>query len=391
MNSIKHPNIIARAIILSLGAAVALGFVRFNYALLLPTMRTSLEWTYVQAGSMNTANALGYLFGAFIAAPIAGQVGLARTFWISLLFTGMLLFITGLTDNFQVLWTLRLLAGVSSATTFIAGAALASHLASGERSSLVLGLYFGGVGIGVGMAGLGLPQLLEQNADLWRQAWIVMGMVSLGITVIARQVALHIPTATKASIKTERPRFPTALFPALVAYFLFGLGYITYMTFVIAFLRSSGIEVWALSGFWVILGTSSFASAFVWSRLLEQTKGGQALAVVQSVVSLGAVLPLFSTSLSVIFLSAILFGGSFLNVVSVVTNIVRQALPVQAWATGIALFTVIFSLGQMMGPLISGALADRTATLAGGFMLSAGFLFVGAIIALFQKQLRYTE
>jgi len=40
------------ALALSLGAAVALGFARFNYALLLPAMRQDLAWTYTQAGSM---------------------------------------------------------------------------------------------------------------------------------------------------------------------------------------------------------------------------------------------------------------------------------------------------------------------------------------------------
>ena len=50
------------AIGLSMGAAVSLGFSRFAYALLLPAMRSSLHWNYVQAGGMNTSNALGYVF-----------------------------------------------------------------------------------------------------------------------------------------------------------------------------------------------------------------------------------------------------------------------------------------------------------------------------------------
>ncbi|MGI5290794.1 YbfB/YjiJ family MFS transporter [Nonomuraea polychroma] len=42
---------------------MALGFTRFAYALLLPPMHQELHWSYAQAGSMNTANALGYLLG----------------------------------------------------------------------------------------------------------------------------------------------------------------------------------------------------------------------------------------------------------------------------------------------------------------------------------------
>ena len=44
---------------LSLGGAVALGFARFAYALLLPAMRADLHWSFTLSGAMNAANALG--------------------------------------------------------------------------------------------------------------------------------------------------------------------------------------------------------------------------------------------------------------------------------------------------------------------------------------------
>eukprot|EP01036_Dinobryon_divergens_P038608 gene38608-50705_t len=55
------------ALALSLGAAVSLGITRFAYGLLLPPMREDLGWSYTLAGAMNTANAMGYLLGAFAA------------------------------------------------------------------------------------------------------------------------------------------------------------------------------------------------------------------------------------------------------------------------------------------------------------------------------------
>ena len=56
-----------RALALALGAAVSLGLARFSYALLLPTMRADLGWSYFTGGAMNTANAAGYLIGALLA------------------------------------------------------------------------------------------------------------------------------------------------------------------------------------------------------------------------------------------------------------------------------------------------------------------------------------
>ena len=71
---------IATAAGLSTGAAVALGFSRFAYALLLPAMRADLGWTYVEAGAMNTAIGAGYILGALIAAWTAKRWGTAQAF-----------------------------------------------------------------------------------------------------------------------------------------------------------------------------------------------------------------------------------------------------------------------------------------------------------------------
>ena len=52
------------ALAVAFGAAVALGITRFSSGLLLPAMRDDLGWSYTLAGTMNTANALGYFIGA---------------------------------------------------------------------------------------------------------------------------------------------------------------------------------------------------------------------------------------------------------------------------------------------------------------------------------------
>ena len=64
----------------------------------------------------------------------------------------------------------------------------------------------------------------------------------------------------------------------------------------------------------------------------------------------------------------------------------RKSLPVGGWARGIALVTIIFSVGQTLGPLVSGYLADLSSSLTSGFVLSASVLFLGALIALLQKE-----
>jgi MFS family permease len=66
---------------------------------------------------------------------------------------------------------------------------------------------------------------------------------------------------------------------------------------------------------------------------------------------------------------------------------VRHNLPGAAWASGIAAFTIVFALGQIVGPSLVGWLADGSGGLARGFAWSAGFLALGALAASRQRPL----
>ena len=375
------------AVALSLGPAVALGLARFAYALLLPAMRADLGWSYAQAGGMNTANALGYLGGALLTTPLAARLGNRRAFWASMVLIAFSLFGSGLTDHYGLLLSLRVVSGFGGAVTFISGAALAARLA-GEVAggSLIIGLYFGGVGLGVAATGVGLPLLLGRSPEAWPSAWLIIGALSFVAVFIGGRAALALPELAKRPPGSKERSFRKALLPSLAAYFLFGLGYITYMTFVVAFLRDGGTGAAQVSFFWLVLGASTFLSAFVWGRLLERARGGRALALLLLIVAVGAALPLVSSSLLGLFTSAVLFGGTFLSVVSAVTTLVRRTSPQHAWTSSVALFTVLFSLGQTLGPLLSGALADASGGLTSGFLLSAVLLLVGSGVALFQRE-----
>ena len=251
---------------------MALGFSRFSYALLLPAMRATLEWSYAEAGSLNTANALGYLIGTLTTAWLVARVGIGQCFWVALLLTGAGLFATGLTGSFTALLTIRLLTGVTCAYTFISGATLASHLAKDGHGGLVLGLYFGGVGTGIFLAGLGLPQAMEYDAGLWPYPWLAMGILTFIAVYVARPVALKVPTGSLQATTATPWRFPVQLLPALTAYALFGLGYISYMTFIIAYLRSGAVSTChsmpakAAGIAWMSLGTTTGATAASTSR-----------------------------------------------------------------------------------------------------------------------------
>ncbi|MHB1519459.1 MAG: YbfB/YjiJ family MFS transporter [Acidimicrobiales bacterium] len=374
---------------MALGPAVAIGLARFAYALLLPSMRADLHWSFATAGAMNTANALGYLAGALAAAVAARRYGTRRVFVAALGVTVLALLATGGTANTVALVALRAVAGASGALTFIAGAALVAAAASAistRRAATLLGIYFAGGGAAIVASGLGIPYLLGATSptDGWRWGWVLLaglGAVAFGV---ATPVALA-STEPPAPPVTDR-RWPARhLGPVLVSYGLFGAGYIAYMTFIVAFLQGRGTGPGGITAFWVVLGVASIAGAFIWARPIARLRGGRGPAVVLAVLGAGALLPLVSRSPGAALGSALLFGGSFLSVVTAVTAVARRSLQPHHWTPAIAGLTVAFAVGQCLGPVLAGVLSDGPAGLSVGLALSVGVLLAAAVVALTQQ------
>ncbi len=374
---------------LALGPAIALGFARFSYALLLPAMRADLHWTYASAGFSNTANALGYLLGALIAAPVAARVGNKRAFAIGLAITVAALLGSGLTNDFLLLAGLRAIAGIGGALPFITGAALASAAGEGggaARPARLLGVYFGGAGFGMLVAALLIPEITQSHG--WRDGWLAMGALGLlgfGISLPALRYAPRQLRTLNAS--AGRPSFRSGhnLRPLFVSYTLFGAGYIAYATFIIAWLRTNlAFGVWQIAIFWACAGGSATVAWFAWGPILARLRGARGVALANAFVMLGAILPVAGLGPSAAYISALLFGGSFLIVPTSVTVVVRYTTPPSSWTAVIALLTVGFAVGQCAGPLLSGWVSD-TQSLTSGLLLSGGILALASLIALAQQ------
>ncbi len=176
---------------------------------------------------------------------------------------------------------------------------------------------------------------------------------------------------------------------ALAGYGLFGVGYIGYMTFVIALLREQGVAPGAVTGFYALLGLAVVASARLWAGLLDRYRGGQALAILNTLLGVATVLPALTSTWVVVLASGLLFGGVFLSVVASTTALVRHNLPAEQWAAGISAFTIVFAAGQIVGPTVVGWIADGPGGLSRGLVFSALALWLGAVLAWRQRPLHH--
>ena len=128
-------NHLGLALALALAAAVSLGLARFSYALLLPTMRAELHWSYFVAGAMNTANAAGYLAGALLAPRWFARFDAARVLTAGAVVAALALAAHAFARGDAALYALRTLTGAGSAATFIGGGLLAARARPARRAS----------------------------------------------------------------------------------------------------------------------------------------------------------------------------------------------------------------------------------------------------------------
>ncbi|MET7999590.1 YbfB/YjiJ family MFS transporter [Nonomuraea glycinis] len=351
--------------LLALGTASALGLARFAYGLLLPAMREDLRWTLAEAGTMSTANGLGYLLGALVTAAIVRRWGTAAAFRIGMVLTAVSLAATAASDAYLPLLTARAAAGAAGAVVFIVGGVIASRVAAHAASSVPITVYFAGTGLGIIVSGVSIPAL----GNHWRLAWI-------GLATAAALAAAASWGAARGGAGSEGvgstgggARADVAgqarvrpLLGAALAYLLFAAGYITYITFLSAYLADQHAPLGQVVLTWTVLGLAVVAAPALWSRPTAEWPATRALATLLALLAGGAALALVAPAPPVILASAIIYGATFMGVPAAITALIKSNVPPADWTATLAAFTTVFAAGQTAGPWIAGVVADHTST-----------------------------
>lgn len=354
---------VRNGLLLGFGPGAALGAGRFAYALLLPAMQAALGLTFSQAGLLGSANTAGYLLGAVVSHRVLAAVGYRLGFYGALLLQTATLVLLALGPGFVPFVALRLAQGVLGAFVFVGGAAVL--LASGSRAT-GLGVYFGGVGLGIVASTAILPLMTD-----WRSGWLLLGVLSF---VLAAAAFLALP-----GLKEPPPHVVNAagslrgISLAMIVYGLYGAGYIGYMTFV-----GAGLSV-PLASVWIVLGIGASLNGYLWGPVVERLGAVRAMRVIMAALTCASLYPLLHAAP---YLSAFVFGISFLGVITAITSLFRERLPPTAWSRAMGLSTAVFALGQAVGPRLSGVSGDLLGGASGALWAATGLLGAGLLVAL---------
>jgi predicted MFS family arabinose efflux permease len=136
---------------------------------------------------------------------------------------------------------------------------------------------------------------------------------------------------------------------------------------------------------WLVLGLAAMASGYAWRNIMARCWPAHTFAATCVCTAVGTALPLLSNSLAMLLVSAVLVGGSFFMTPGSMMALARRTLPPSQWAKAMNLFTFIFAIGQGVGPVVAGSIAD-TYGLNLAMAAGAATLILSGLLALMQKK-----
>lgn len=380
------------AVLLSLAGfialAVAMGIGRFAFTPLLPMMQSDAGLDLAQGGWLASANYLGYLVGALMAARLPWSASIQLRAGLFLVFSTTMLM--GITASWPSWLAWRFIAGVASAWVLVSTSSLCIPRLAAVGQPHRAGLVFAGVGFGVAIAGL-LCMALSLAGALSSQAWLILGGVALIASIGARHLwQTEPPTASPtaptsppaASSKAHQPAIK-GYWTLIVCYGLFGFGYILPATFLPAQAKLLVSDPALFGLAWPLFGLAAAISTLLTSRLAAVSQRRTLWAVAQLIMAAGVLLPVLWPSLVAIAIAAICIGGTFM----VITMLGMQEAQAMGGASHarqlMAALTAAFAAGQLAGPIFFSLTHTYfSANLGFALILACAGLVLGSLLLL---------
>jgi predicted MFS family arabinose efflux permease len=369
----KSPLTLAFGGLLAMAAGIGIG--RFVYTPILPPMVEALSLTKAQAGLIASANFVGYLAGALLA---AFRLPGTRRAWLltGLAFNAICLAAMAATTTMTLFLILRLVAGVASAFILIFSSALVLDRLTITRRGNPSAVHFAGVGIGIAISAASVATFGD-----WRAMWLTSAALALVATLLVAAMVPPDPAGPGTAEPPVRTRLPAAFVILAAAYFLFGFGYIITATFLVDIVRGSAAIRHLEPYVWVVVGLSAAPSVVMWGALGRRIGTLRAFAVASLVEAAGVAASVLWLEAVGIVVAAVFLGGTFMGLTAL--GLIGARETGEGDPRGrIALMTAAFSMGQILGPSFAGFAYDATGSLAMPSLMAVAGLVMAAVLSI---------
>ncbi len=366
---------------------LTIGLARFAYTPLLPLMQTQAGLGVADGGLLAAVNYAGYMSGALLAAWIESPVWRQRLYVLGLPLALLITALMAAGTQFPV-WALsRFLGGLCGAAGMLLGSGLVLGwlMRAGHRPEL--GLYFIGLGLGIVVSALGALGMGSAGLG-WQGQWLGFALLGLAFLLPAWRWRPPVPPAAAASAASAGPSRRWLLL-MLAAYFCAGWGFVINATFTVAIVERqpllAGQGPWA----WLLVGLAATPAVFLWDRVARRLGDLGALLLAFALQAVGVVLPALSGSLLAALAGAVLYGATFIGIVSLTLASVGRRSPGNP-GKAMARLTLSYGAAQVSAPALTGHLVEASGSFAPALWLTGAVLLLGmaALVAALREEAR---
>jgi len=355
------------------------GLGRFAYTPLIPALIAAGWFTPNSIVYFAAANLAGYFIGALLARRISILVGTVAT-----LRAGMVLTTIGLAACAWPVGTAwyfwwRLLAGVTGGVlTVLAAPVVIAHTPPALRGRTA-GIVFTGVGLGMAISGTIVPVLAREGL---MTVWLSLAGAAGLMTTYLWFAVPNQPTQTLVlAAEMHRPPLHVALL--IIAYGFDALGFIPHTVFWVDYIaRGLGDGLVVGGSYWIAFGVSAAAGPYVMGLLADRVGFGTAYILAMAVKAVGVVLPLLSTTPTMLAISSVTVGALIAGTTTLCSGWTAEQVGVmhhrQVWGW----MTSAFALTQAAGGWGFSFLFTETGSYPLLFGVGGSTLIIGATVAL---------
>lgn len=357
---------------------LTVGLARFSYTPMLPLMLDQTGLDKLNGGWLATLNYMGYMSGALLASFLPRLSQKYIMYRTGLLVAAISTPAMGMTEHVPMWLFLRYVSGVSSTAGLLLASGLIMNWLANSGRKTELGLHFTGMGLGIALTGL-MVLGLDSWTD-WAGQWYAMGIVGLLCFVPAwfwmPEPASPVTQAATAGANVHAAPSQRWMFLMIAAYLCAGFGYVISATFIVAIVEEFPQLAGQGSLVWVLVGLAAIPSTFIWDRLAARFGGFEALMLAYGLQIVSILLPALNNQFWAGLASALLYGGTFVGIVSLTLSIAGRRFPGNP-AKAMARMTLSYGVAQIAAPAVAGLLANASGSYRGSLYMAAAFMVLG--------------
>lgn len=374
------------ALILSIGIA------RYSFTPMIPSMQAQVGLSEGLAGWLAGWNYIGYLTGLFLVWLLSDLRAKDFFYRYGLLVAIIATALMAAHDNRVVWYASRFFAGISSATGFMLGTGLVLNWLHHNGYKGELGIHFAGIGLGIIVTAIAvdLTDLGAVFAVNWRLQWVILAGVGF-LLMIPAVGLLPMPKQEEVEMSREGYEMRKVALPSEKwlwlmqgAYFCAGFSNTVNVTF-----TSLITELQPLEGLgakmWLLVGIAATPAPFLWDRIARRLGGLNALKLAFATNAIGNICLALSHSLMATAFACVLFGFTFMGIVSLTLSTVGRQYGTKATQI-MARLTLGYCIAQILSPIISGSIAEFTGDFRLSLYVVSGFMVVGMFCLLLLRE-----